>query len=200
MQTLGRTSIAILLLALAGCGDRSADGDRFVLDAGGRQVDPLTLLGPRGAVFLFTRTDCPISNRYAPLVGRLDTEYSGEGIRFWLVYPDANEGAPAIRHHREQYAYPCGFLRDTEHHLVNMTGARITPEAAVYVPGADRPRLVYCGRIDDQYVAFGQERPAPTRSDLREVLDAVATGQPPEFRRTEAVGCTIPAALPGDSS
>ena len=86
---------------------------------------------------------------------------------------------------------------DVQHALVERTGAKITPEAAVFVAGVDGPQLVYCGRIDDRYVEFGVERPAPTRNDLEEVIRRLIAGQRVELRRTQAVGCTI-AELPNN--
>jgi tetratricopeptide (TPR) repeat protein len=52
--------------------------------------------------------------------------------------------------------------------------------------------VVYRGRIDDRLVAIGKERAAPTRKDLREVLEAVAAGKPPPQSRTEVIGCHLP--------
>ena len=64
----------------------------------------------------------------------------------------------------------------------------ITPEAAVY----DRQgRRIYLGRVDDRYVALGLERPAPTRHDLEEALDATLAGKPVRQPTAPAVGCFI---------
>src|SRR5689334_201117 len=37
-------------------------------------------------VCLFTRTDCPISNSYAPEVRRMYEKFSPRGVAFYLVY------------------------------------------------------------------------------------------------------------------
>ena len=39
-------------------------------------------------VFIFLRTDCPISNRYAPELTRIAKEFQGRHVAFYLVYPD----------------------------------------------------------------------------------------------------------------
>jgi hypothetical protein len=39
-------------------------------------------------VLVFVRTDCPISNRYAPELRRLQDRFAPRGMAFWLVYPD----------------------------------------------------------------------------------------------------------------
>ena len=63
-----------------------------IVDLDGREVDPLA--GDAAiTVLVFTRTDCPIANRYAPELRRLSERYAGRGVRFWLVYPDARTTA-----------------------------------------------------------------------------------------------------------
>jgi hypothetical protein len=122
---------------------------------------------------------------------RLHERFAAGGVAFWLVYTERGEqGAALARHHRE-FAYPFGALRDREHALVRMARATVTPEAAVFVPAPEGPRLVYRGRIDDRYVALGKARAAPATRDLESVLAAVLAGQPPAARTTTAIGCFI---------
>jgi len=142
----------------------------------------------RATVALFVRSDCPISNRYAPEVRRIHEAYSKRGVAFWLIYPDPAEEDDAIRAHLDAYSYPMPALKDPEHRLVGRTGASITPEAALF--DADG-KLVYLGRIDDRYIDFGRARPEPTRHDLALALDALLAGRPVESERTKAIGCFI---------
>ena len=52
--------------------------------------------------------------------------------------------------------------------------------------------MIYRGRIDDRFVAFGQVRPAATRHDIRDVLQTTVDGNPPEETLTQrAIGCFI---------
>jgi DNA-binding transcriptional LysR family regulator len=168
-------------------------------DLAGQPVDPFAATGAKATVFLFVRADCPISNRYAPEVGRLVQKYASQGVAFALVYVDPSEPSEEIRQHMHDYGYHVAALRDNEHALVKMTGAKVTPEAAVFVPpssGASRDsvgteRMVYRGRIDDQYVDFGKTRPAPTTHDLEVVLQAIVQGRTVATPTTRAVGCFI---------
>ena len=153
-------------------------------------VDPLQApAGVKAIVFLFTTTDCPISNRYAPDVRRLSAAFASQGVVFRLVYPDPAEKPGAIRDHMAAFAYAgvTQAFRDPEHALVKFVGATVTPEAAVFSGG----RVVYRGRIDDRFVDLGLERPAPTRRDLAEAIAAVLAGTPVPQPRTQAVGCFI---------
>ncbi len=159
-----------------------------VLDLNGEDVDPFEHPGARAIVLIFTRTDCPIANRYAPEVQRLHRTFAPQGVAFRLVYLDAGEPSPAIRTHLREYGYDIPALRDPRHVLVSLTGARATPEAAVFT--ADR-RMVYRGRIDDRYVDFNKVRASPTQHDLRDVVTALLAGTAVRPRTTDAVGCFI---------
>ena len=162
-----------------------------VLDLAGQPVDPLPRPGAPPAVLVFVRTDCPIANRYAPELRRLQDRFAREGVAFWLVYPDPSETPGVIRRHQRDFGLGFHALRDPQHELVKATQATVTPETAVFVGSAAGPRMVYRGRIDDRYVDFGRARPAPTTRDLREVLQALAAGQALTPRTTPAVGCFI---------
>ena len=170
----------------------------LVQSLGGGAVDALEApAGTRAIVFLFTSTDCPISNRYAPDLRRLAEEFGPKGVVFRLIYPNPADEADAIRDHMRAFGYVGAAesgphesflaLRDGKQVLAKFVGATITPEAAVYAGG----RIVYRGRIDDRYVDLGLERPAPTRRDLAEALGSVIAGRAVAQPKTQAVGCYI---------
>lgn len=158
------------------------------MDLSDRPVDPLRDPAVRFSVLVFVQTDCPLSNRYAPEVQRLQTKFSGQGVAFWLVYPDATETADAIHRHLSDYSYRMDALRDPAHVLVRKSKARVTPEAAVFAPGG---RLVYHGRIDDRYVEVGWARAAASSHDLEVALDAALAGRPLPQEGAPAIGCFI---------
>ena len=158
------------------------------LDLAGRSVDPLGESGVRATVLLFVRSDCPIANRYAPEIGRIYEDFARQDVSFWLVYPDPDETPETIRRHLQAYSFPDRALRDPDHVLVGLAGATITPEVAVFNP---EKAMIYRGRIDDRYAALGRARPAPTRRDLKDMLDALIAGGTPRSRTTKAVGCLI---------
>lgn len=159
-----------------------------VLDLDNRAVDPFQITrDAKAVVFLFTATDCPISNRYAPEVQRLYEAFAPKGVRFFVVYPNPADKPADIREHAKAFGYHADVLRDPHQSLAKRAQATITPEAAVFVEG----RLVYHGRIDDRFVDFGIDRPAPTKRDLDEALSAVLAGKPVPHPVTQAVGCYI---------
>jgi len=156
----------------------------------GASVDAMQApAGTAAIVYIFTSTECPISNRYAPEVRRLVDTFASQGVRFRLVYPDPADTPDAIREHVASFAYGerTEAFRDPEHALVKLAHATVTPEAAVFANG----RLLYHGRIDDRVVDLGVERPAPTVHDLGDALTAILAGRPVAHAETQAVGCYI---------
>jgi hypothetical protein len=160
------------------------------VDGGPLTLDPLAApAGTKAIVFLFTSTDCPISNRFAPEVRRIAAAFAAKGVLFRLVYVNPTEDATAIRDHMAAFAYAGATeaIRDPKLALAKFVGATVTPEAVVYAGG----RVAYRGRIDDRYVDLGLERPAATTHDLADALVAVLAGTPVPHPTTQAVGCFI---------
>jgi hypothetical protein len=141
---------------------------------------------PDVTVYVFTTTDCPISNRLAPEIQRLAARFS-EKAKFVLVYPVASDSPELIREHVKKFAYSIETRRDIDQKLVKQTGVTVAPEVALL----QGDRVMYRGRIDDRYVELGRERPRPTTHDLEDALNAVIAGKPVAQRETRAVGCFL---------
>lgn len=202
MQTPAPHALRLLgcavVLLVAGC--RSSDAGRAASPAAppasslvlpgldGRQISVLNQPGVRGFVFLFVRTDCPISNRYAPEMQRLYTKFSGRGIGFYLVYPESDDTAAMIRAHRQEYRLTIPTVLDYRHVLVRKAGVQVTPEAAVFLPSGQE---IYLGRIDDRVVDFGQEHRSAARHDLEDTVTALLAGSTLTPTTNRAVGCYI---------
>lgn len=167
--------------------ERPAAEPTELVDLDGRPDDPFAD-GAAATVLLFVRSDCPISNRYAPEVRRIWGDFAERGVSFHLVYADPAEPVATIRRSTEELAYPFPALRDPEQRMVARVGATVTPEVAVFDAAG---RLVYRGRIDDRWAGLGRPRPEPSRRDLAEVLAALIAGEAVEPRTTKAVGCYI---------
>lgn len=141
-------------------------------------------------VFEFLSVECPISNRAQPELARLARELAPE-VEFVAVYPNAGETAEVIRRHGAEFQIAAPAYRDPRQQLADALHVAVTPE--VVALAADG-RLIYRGRINDQFVGLGQGRPAPTRHDLAEALEAFLGGTPPTGVVTPAVGCRIDRA------
>jgi hypothetical protein len=168
----------------------SASGSEAIVvkDVNGKERRPLAE-GDKGTLFFFVLHDCPAANAYAPEMNRIAAQYGAKGVRTYLVYVETDlDEAEASRHARQhQIGFPA--LMDRHQELVKVTGATISPEAALV---SAEKRVVYHGRIDDRIVAPGQRRVEPTTRDLREALDAMLAGKPVPNPVTKAVGCYLP--------
>lgn len=178
--------LTVAALALSALAARGLAQTGVTNPAGGA-VTPIDTTAP-ATVLLFTAVECPISDRYAPVVRRLTERYGARGVRFWLVYSNEGESAAAARAHAEAFTYGLPVALDTARTLADRAQATVTPEAAVF----DREgRLRYHGRIDDRYSDFGVDRPVPTTHDLDDALAAVLDGRSVTRPHAPAVGCAI---------
>ena len=153
----------------------------------GKPVDPIGTSGGHPVVLLFVRTDCPISNRYAPTIQALSEKFKGQAA-FWLVFPDAAESAARIRAYLEEFHYSIRAARDPHRTLVKRAQARITPEVAVFDASG---KLNYHGRIDNWYEDFGRSRQTPTTHELEEAIRNALDGKSTVPDHAGAVGCYI---------
>jgi hypothetical protein len=172
--------VALLVFPFARASQKTA----FHID--GSPADPFQEAAGKPVVLAFVRTDCPVSNRYAPLIQRLSSQYEGKA-RFWLVYLGKTALADKIRHHESDYGYKLAALRDPQHALVGRAQVQVTPEVAVF--DAKR-RLLYHGRIDNLYEDFGHARPAATTHELDDAIQAALSGKAPP-PSAPGVGCYI---------
>jgi len=157
------------------------------LDLGGSLKDPLKGASGKVVVLIFVRTDCPISNRYAPLIQEMSLKYEREAT-FWLVFPDKNESAEQIRNYEQEYGYKLPAFRDLDHALVKKSQVKVTPEVGVF--DAKR-KLVYHGRIDNLYRDFGKARRTATTHELTDAIEAASKGVAPPKAAVDGVGCFI---------
>lgn len=173
----------ISLAGRTGCAQLQA------IDLQGHAVDFAQYASRSVNVVIFVRSDCPISNRYAPTLQKLSSQYADK-VGFWLVYPDKSETPAGIERHIRDYNYKGIFaLRDPQHALVKAAHAEITPEAAVFDTNAHR--LLYHGRIDNWYQSAGHMRAQPTTHELEDAIRAALDGKPVPIPETKAVGCYI---------
>lgn len=175
-------TLIFLMLAPAFCVTQQT-----TLDLDGKSVNPLKSNAGQLVVLVFVREDCPISGRYAPTIQRISEEHQKDA-RFYLVFPDKSESPSDIRKYLRDFRYSIPGLRDPEHALVRQAHAQVTPEAAVFdAKGA----LVYHGRIDNLYEAYGRARSASTTHELEDAIQAALAGRAPSNKEVAGVGCYI---------
>ncbi len=169
------------MMLVSGCNSVSGQA----VDLSGKATKPLK--SANTVVLIFVKNDCPISNRYAPEIKRLTEKYQSHKIKFFLVYPGADQAPEVIKKHQTEFTFEVEALRDPKLQFIKSLGVSVTPEAVVW----QRGRMMYRGRIDNRFVAFGKMRPAPTSHDLEMVLEAISKGKAVSKKVTKAIGCFI---------
>jgi thioredoxin-related protein len=180
--------VLILSLSIFALSENARNSGTGAVDLDGKSVNPLHRTDGKIVVLLFVRTDCPISNRYAPAIQEMSSRFTAH-TAFYLVYPIKTETPEQIRKHLSDFGYHLEALRDTELALVHISQVHVTPEAAVFTGDG---RLLYHGRIDDRFEDFGRARPAPITHELADAIDAAIAGKNIATTTAPAVGCFIP--------
>jgi thiol-disulfide isomerase/thioredoxin len=137
----------------------------------------------KATVVIFVSVRCPISNSYNERMNELYKDYSNKDVQFVFVNANSNESASEIEEHSRANKFLFRVYKDQGNVLADRFGAQSTPEAYVF----DRNGLLqYHGSIDDS------TNPARIQvRGLRQGIDAVVEGRPPNIKETKAFGCTI---------
>lgn len=179
----------LLFLVLSGFLAWSAPPSFQLHDTQGSVHTPGEWTSHKAVVLFFVATDCPIANSYVPEMNRIRETYAPRSVLFFAVQAEPRTPDAEVARYARDYRYTFPLLLDPRQVLVKLTGARITPQAAVLSPEG---KLLYLGRIDNRAADFGVQRPRPTQNDLRDALDAVLAGKSVPHPFTKSIGCAIP--------
>lgn len=153
----------------------------------------LTDFGKKKAVVLvFTNTSCPLAQKYLPTLTALEKEYRAKDVQFASLNASEDDTVIAVATQSVKFDVEFPMLKDFGGACAKALGVTRTPETVVL--DADG-RIVYRGRIDDQY-RLGGARKEPTSSELKDAIDAVLAGKKVEAPETEVDGCPITFAKP----
>jgi Ca2+-binding EF-hand superfamily protein/peroxiredoxin len=141
----------------------------------------------QAVVIALTSTTCPLSQKFAPSLARLQSQYQPRKVRFVFLDPIATDTPDALRDFAARHGFQGPVVCDAEGRIATALNATTTTEVFVL----DRSRtLVYRGAVSDQY-GLGYALDAPRHSYLSEALNAVLAGQTPAIAATEAPGCDL---------
>jgi hypothetical protein len=179
---------AILICLVAGLCVAGPGSERELIyrDLGNVPRHPLDPADKAGSVLIFFWQDCPVSNGYAPEMNRIAAGHTN--FAFYIVQVDAGLSPAAAKEHARRYDLQIPVLLDPRHRLVKLARATTTPEAVVFGKGGE---VLYRGRIDDNYAAFGKKRAMARQHDLTDALDAITAGRAVNEKETLAIGCVI---------
>jgi peroxiredoxin len=140
------------------------------------------------SVYLFLLDDCIICQSYSPKLNTLYQNY-GQDYKFIGLFPNFSSKPQKIKEFKEKYNIQFELKTDYWKTMVKKFGIEVTPEVIVYDERKDR--ILYKGRIDNEFAALGKRRKIVTTDELNEVLATLLSGDKRTFAFTEAVGCFI---------
>jgi Redoxin len=160
---------------------------------------PRTFLDPEGVghdpfhahqthVLIFGRTDCPLTNRYAPELNRIAIEFKDKAVDFWLVYSDRTQQNEEVLRQIADFHLPGTALLDPTQVLAHRAQATVSPQAAVF---DEVGHLTYSGRIDDRVAELGKVRATASTHDLEEAIRDTLAHRPVAHPQTRAIGCFL---------
>ncbi len=146
---------------------------------------------------------CPVGERYAPRLARLERELQGSGVDFLFVnmdkFLDPAEVQAKELDGEAAHGFQGRYVHDPDQAFGRALGTETT--TACYLLDASRT-LRYRGAVDDQY-GRGVILDEPSREFLREAIAAVLASEPVALPATRAPGCVLdvprqPVATPSD--
>ncbi len=162
-------------------------GDFTLTDSYGAQRSLSDYRDADAVVVVFLGVECPLAKLYGPRLVSLAKTYADRNVAVIGINANRQDSLTELAAYGRKHGIEFPLLKDNQAEAVKSFGATRTPEAFVL----DRQRVVrYQGRIDDQY-DVGVVRNAPTRSFVREAIDAVLAGGEVATPETRAVGCVI---------
>ncbi len=153
-----------------------------------REVNFSDLKTKKAIVLVFLGTECPVSNSFVPVLVGLHKEYAGKGVVFVGVNANVQDTPARVAAHARDNDIPFPVVKDPGNRLADRLEVKRTPEALV-LDGSGR--VLYRGRIDDQF-GIAYARPGkPKRRDLAEAVEEVLAGKPVSVPATTVAGCLI---------
>jgi peroxiredoxin len=148
----------------------------------------LSDLGPqKGFALVFLNTDCPISQRFLPKLRELNERYSSKSIQLVGVFPSAQDTVMAMASFALENELRFPVLKDEDQQACAALGIDRVPQVALLDASH---RLVYRGRINDQYRVSGTQ-PTASREDLATAIDELLSGQAISVHETPVDGCKV---------
>ncbi len=144
----------------------------------------------RAILLIFVTTECPIANRYLPVLAQLAKKNADQPVQLLAIYSSPTDDAEKIAAHVKQFHIDFPALDDRDQLLMQAVGAERSAE--VFLLDARRA-IRYRGRIDDRF-GYGHERDSAMRDDLEIALGELLDRKEISVPRTEAKGCVISSA------
>jgi len=143
----------------------------------------------KGYALVFLNTTCPIAQRYLPRLEELNQKYLPQGIQIVGVYNSQEIQPKDMAAHGLAAGVSFPLVWDDEQRATKEFGIERVPQ--VVLLDANK-KVVYSGRIDDQYRSGGVQ-PQASRHDLVEAIEELLAGKAVSVAETPVDGCKVTA-------
>ncbi|RMG25759.1 MAG: hypothetical protein D6724_03330 [Armatimonadetes bacterium] len=140
----------------------------------------------KGTVRLYLSTDCPVAAKYSPRIQELARTYSGKGIRFEALFPNALESVDTVAAYAKERGYSFSVALDPGGQQARRDGITMIPTVVIFDA---KNRMIYRGPIDDNKTEENVRR-----SYAKEILDKLVAGEDIAFSEVPVeLGCMLMA-------
>jgi hypothetical protein len=140
-------------------------------------------LNPKGNVFIWMNSECPICNKYPNIWKKLALEFPD--FTFIGVFTSYEESKMA-KGFMKKYKIPFQWFIDNDNQLANYLSVNVTPEVLFFNANAE---IIYRGATDDWFYALGKTRTISQHLYLKNALMAQGNNQPVLIFKTDPIGC-----------
>jgi peroxiredoxin len=139
----------------------------------------------KAVVVVFTCNHCPVAQAYEDRLMAVQKDYQAKGVKLVAINVNNNDAdkLDAMKERAGIKGFNFPYLYDASQKSAASYGATVTPH--VFVLDSQR-KVAYMGAVDDSMSAGDVKQ-----HHLRDALDAVLAGKPPEVTETRQVGCGI---------
>ncbi len=139
-------------------------------------------------VLVFIEQGCPISQRYILKLNTLTKMANEKGVQLYGVISAPHGKLAEAQSFVSEFDIQFPVLYDGNGDLAQRLSPSVYPESFVL---DINDKLVYYGRINDQYAAVGKYNNTERSADLQKAITAVAKGQSLPYQHKKAVGCVF---------
>ncbi len=143
----------------------------------------------KALIIIFSCNHCPYAQAYENRIMAIQKDYAEKGVTVLAInsndavqYPDDSFDEMKKRAAEKHFNFL--YLRDEDQSVAKSFDAAHTPEIFLF---NDKRKLVYSGKIDDNW----QDEKKVKTKYLREALDELLSGKEISVPETFSIGCTI---------
>lgn len=140
-------------------------------------------LSPKGNVFIWMNSECPICNKYPNIWKKLALEFPE--FTFIGVFTSYEENKMA-KGFIKKYKIPFQWFIDKDNKLAYFLKVTTTPEVLFVNPKAN---IIYRGATDDWFYALGKNKTVPQHFYLKNAMKEYQNNQPVLVFKTDPIGC-----------